>query len=109
MMLNSKLSAYGHDILVQLPRLKKPIPLFVLFRALGIESDKKICNIILLNSNKESKLLEYLKASIYEGAEYNNYEDALQYIISNVIYTPINMDKDEGHRKKTEFAKDVFV
>jgi len=108
MMLNSKLSAYGHDILVQLPRLKKPIPLFVLFRALGIESDKKICNIILLNSNKESKLLEYLKASIYEGAEYNNYEDALQYIISNVIYTPINMDKDEGHRKKTEFAKDVL-
>jgi DNA-directed RNA polymerase II subunit RPB2 len=109
MMLNSKLSAYGHDILVQLPRLKKPIPLFVLFRALGIESDKKICNIILLNIDKENVLLEYLKASIYEGSEYNQYEDALQYIISNVIYTPINMDKEEGHRRKTEFAKDVLT
>lgn len=109
MMLNTKLSAYGHDILVQLPRLKKPIPLFVLFRALGVESDKKICNIILLNLEREWSMLEYLKASIYEGFDYNNYEDALQYVISNVIYTPINMDKDEGHKKKTEFALDVLT
>jgi DNA-directed RNA polymerase II subunit RPB2 len=108
MMINSKLSSYGNEILVQLPRLKKPIPLFVLFRSLGIENDKQICNIILLDLNKEHKMLEYLKASIYEGSEYNNYEESLEYIISNVIYTPINMDREEGVKKKTEFALDIL-
>jgi len=108
MMINSKLSSYGHEILVQLPRLKKPIPLFVLFRALGVDSDKQICNMIVLNGDKESTAMEYLKASIYEGSEYNTHEDSMEYIISNVIYTPINMDRDEGHKKKTEFALDVL-
>jgi len=108
MMINSKLSSYGHEILVQLPRLKKPIPLFVLFRALGIDSDKQICNMILLNGDKESTAMEYLKASIYEGSEYSSLEESMEYIISNVIYTPINMDRDEGHKKKTEFALDVL-
>jgi len=108
MMVHSKLSCYGHEILVQLPRLKKPIPLFVLFRALGVESDKQICSLVVLDIEKETSILDYLKASIYEGTSYNNYEDSLEYIISNVIYTPINMDKDEGHKKKTEFALDVL-
>ena len=108
MMINSKLSSYGNEILVQLPRLKKPVPLCVLFRSLGIESDKEICSLIVLDIEKEAKILDYLKASIYEGSEYNNFEDSLEYIISNVIYTPINMDKEEGHKKKKEFALDVL-
>jgi len=108
MMINSKLSSYGNEILVQLPRLKKPIPLCILFRSLGVDSDKKICSLIVLDIEKEKHILEYLKASIYEASEYNNYEASLEYIISNVIYTPINMDKEEGHKKKTEFALDVL-
>jgi len=79
-----------------------------LFRALGVESDKQICSLVVLDIEKETSILDYLKASIYEGTSYNNYEDSLEYIISNVIYTPINMDKDEGHKKKTEFALDVL-
>ena len=42
---SSKKYNYG-SILVSLPSLREKIPIFILFRALGIESDKDICNII---------------------------------------------------------------
>jgi DNA-directed RNA polymerase II subunit RPB2 len=111
MMISSKVNSYGNEIVVQLPRLKRPIPLFILFRALGIKSDKEICNIICLDITQESNkdILNYLKASILQASEYIDYEESIKYITSAVIYTPINMDKEEGQKKKREFAIDVLT
>jgi DNA-directed RNA polymerase II subunit RPB2 len=49
MMISNKTSAFGSSIYVQLPRIKQPLPLFVIFRALGVASDKEICEKITLN------------------------------------------------------------
>ena len=98
------------NIYVQLPKLKKTIPLFVLFRALGIKSDKEICKYILLNieSEKNIKYLNLLKGSIQEGHKYITYEESLQYIKSYVTYTPINMTHEEGDKKKTNFTHEIL-
>ena len=111
MMVSSKLIASGYEILVQLPRLKRPIPLFILFRALGLKNDKEICKIICLDIECEenSKIFNYLKASISQSSESIDYESSIKYITTAVIYTPINMDKDEGQKKKREFALDVLT
>ena len=53
-MMANKNNGFGHAIYVQLPRLKNPVPLFVLFRAIGIINDKDICNYILLNSDEKN-------------------------------------------------------
>ena len=110
MMISSKVNAYGNEIVVQLPRLKRPIPLFILFRALGHISDKDICNIICLDIAHPNNIniLNYLKASILQSNEYLTQEDCIKYITSSVIYTPINMEKEEGQKKKKEFAMDVL-
>ena len=110
MMISSKQERDGFGIFVNLPRVKKPIPLFVLFRALGLKTDKDICNIICLNINdkKNSKILKFLKESISSTTSYASYESCLQYVISSVIFTPINMTKEEGDKKKMEFALDVL-
>jgi DNA-directed RNA polymerase II subunit RPB2 len=110
MMISSRLTSCGNEILVQIPRLKRPIPLFILFRALGVKSDKEICQLICLDvSNKENHdILQYLKASIIQSVEYLTYDDCLKYVINSVIYTPLNMEKEEGQRKKQEFALDVL-
>ena len=45
----------GHGIYVQIPRIKTPIPLFILFRALGVVSDEEICKIIILDLKKNRR------------------------------------------------------
>ena len=61
---------------IQIPRIKQHIPIFILFRALGIISDKEICQIILLNieDKKNKKLLFGLKASIIEANNFTTKE-----------------------------------
>ena len=97
-------------IYVTIPRIKQPIELFVLFRALGIISDKDICKYILLNIDeyKSKELLNCLQASIIDANRYLTQEDALRHITSFVAYTPFNMDREAGLIKKREFAVEVL-
>jgi len=107
MMIASKNNGFGHGIYVTVPRFKHPIELFVLYRALGVISDKEICEYILL-SHQETELLQCLQASIIDGNKYMTQEDALRHIVSMVAFTPINMDKETGAKKKREFAIEVL-
>ena len=110
MMISSKNNGFGKPIVVQIPRVKQPIPLFIVFRALGVMSDKEICEYILLSLNHEkySEMLQNLQASIIEAHKYINKEEAIKFIMAFVIYTPINMDKETGAKKKYEFTLDVL-
>ena len=110
LMLSSKNNGFGSSIYIQIPRVKQPLPLFVVFRALGIESDCDICKYILLNIDVEyhRDLLVGLQASIIEANKIMTETDAMRYITSHVMYTPINMDRETGARKKQEFAVDVL-
>jgi len=112
-MIMNKHNGWGHGLYVQLPRLKQPIPLFVLFRAFNVISDKSICEKIILSADTEKdentqKLLLFLKASVFDANEIMSQHDAMEYITQHVMYTPINMDKETGKQKKREFAEDVL-
>jgi DNA-directed RNA polymerase beta subunit len=108
--MNSKNNGFGYSILVQIPRVKQPIPLFIVFRALGVISDKEICEYILLDlkNEKYKAMLENIQASIIESNKYLTQEDCIRHIMSYVIYTPINMDRETGAKKKYEFTLDVL-
>jgi DNA-directed RNA polymerase beta subunit len=106
----SKNNGFGFPLYLQIPRIKIPIPLFVIFRALGIISDKEICELIVLNIDNAAmkKMLEALRGSIIDANKYMTQECAIKYIVNNVIYTPMNMDKETGSKKKYNFAMDVL-
>ena len=110
-MISSKNNGMGFPIVVQLHRVKQPVPLFVLFRALGVISDLEICQYIILDiDNKEYKeLLNGLIASIIDSNTILTQQDALKHITSYVMYTPINMDKETGSKKKMEFTNDILA
>jgi DNA-directed RNA polymerase II subunit RPB2 len=110
MLLSSKNNGFGFPIVLEIPRVKQPIPLFIVFRALGIITDKEICEKILLNihDDKNKQLLEALQASVIEADKYLTQEDCIKYITSFVMYTPINMDKETGAKKKHEFTLDIL-
>jgi len=88
-MMSSKENEYGRQLYIQLPKLTQPIPLFTLFKALGITSDKKICEYILLNVDQdfESDFLALLKASIVDSNEILTKEQAFTYIVAHTQYT----------------------
>ena len=93
---------FGNTIYIQVPRLKNPIPIVILFRTLGIISDKEICKYILLDTTNEDykNILISLKASIVEANEYITQESAFNYVVSQAMFTPINMTKEKGQEKK---------
>jgi len=110
LLLCNKNDGFGHCIHIQIPRVKQPIPLFVVFRALGVVTDKKICEIILLNMKKERSkiMLVQLQASIIESNNTNTQEECIQSMMANVMYTPMNMDKETGLKKKREFTIEIL-
>jgi DNA-directed RNA polymerase II subunit RPB2 len=108
----TKTKGLSNAICVELPRVKQPMPLFIVFRALGVISDKEICEKILLKidglEGKDKEMLEFLQPSVIEANKYITQEDCIKYITSFVMYTPINMDKETGAKKKHEFTLEIL-
>ena len=107
---STKDNGFGNSIYLQIPRLKNPIPLFIIFRAFNIISDKDVCEKVILDidDKKHRRMLYGLQGSIVDANTCLTYEDALNYIISNVIYTPLNVDKETGYKRKHDFAIEVI-
>lgn len=110
MLLSSKNNGFGFPIVLEIPRVKQPIPLFVVFRALGLLSDKEICEKIVLSIDdaKNKKLLGALQASVIEANAHCTQEECVRYITTFVMYTPINMDRETGQKKKHEFTLEIL-
>ena len=68
------------NIVVDIPNVRKPVPLFILMRALGIISDKKIVETILLDLEKHKNLIDLLIPSIHDANVLFTQDSALKYI-----------------------------
>jgi DNA-directed RNA polymerase II subunit RPB2 len=117
MMIASKNNGFGKGIYVNIPRVKQPIELFVLFRALSTDiaddTDKKICEYIALDIEKDENrpILNFLQASIIDANKYTTNEDAIKHISNYILYNPYVTDNNyENHaKKKIEFTKDILA
>jgi DNA-directed RNA polymerase II subunit RPB2 len=110
MMISSKNTGFGTSIYIQIPRVKQPVPLLVVFRALGVISDKEICEKIILDidESKYKKMKYGLQGSIVEANTIMTQEDAIKHLMTYVMFTPINMDKEAGLKKKYEFTMEIL-
>ena len=52
--------------------------------------------------------MEALQASVIEADKHLTQEECIKYITSFAMYTPINMDKETGAKKKHEFTLDIL-
>ena len=109
-MVSSKNNGFGYAVYVQIPRIKQDIPLFIVFRAIGVITDKEICEKILLDLNvpEYKEICNNLQASIIEANGYLTQEECIKYITSYAMFTPINMDRETGAKKKMDFTMDVL-
>lgn len=75
-----KILESDNTILVSIPNIKKNIPLFILFRALGLETDKEIIEHIFPDIEDSQLLIEQLRPSIYQTGPILSQTDAIEYL-----------------------------
>ena len=68
------------QIMVFIPNVRKSIPLFIVFRALGIISDKDICKMIVHDLDKYPHYLKTLIPCVHDAGQIFNQMNALEFI-----------------------------
>jgi DNA-directed RNA polymerase II subunit RPB2 len=83
----------NNQIVVSVPNVKKPVPLFILMRALGVISDKDIIKTCLLDLEKNETMVDLFIPSVHDANKVFTQQIALEFIaeltkrgtVSNVI------------------------
>ena len=70
----------NQNIVVNVPNIRKPVPLFILMRALGVISDYEIIETCLLDMEKNESFIDYFKPSVYDAGFIFTQEAALKYL-----------------------------
>ena len=73
-------SLSNNQIVVAVPNVRKPIPLFILMRALGVISDKDIIKTCLLDIQKNDSYVDLFIPSVHDANKIFTQEIALDYI-----------------------------
>jgi DNA-directed RNA polymerase II subunit RPB2 len=68
------------NIVVNIPNVRKPVPLFIVFRALGIISDKQIITMCLLDLDKYEHMMDLFEPSVHDAGGIMTQRNALKYI-----------------------------
>jgi DNA-directed RNA polymerase II subunit RPB2 len=68
------------QIVVEIPNVKRPIPLFILMRALGVISDYDIIETCLLNMSENKDLVELFRPSVHDANKIFTQRAAIEYI-----------------------------
>ena len=92
-----------HLLRATVPRLKSEIPLFILFRALGIESDKDIVDLIL-GPDGDTTYNSILNESMVESVSIRNHFEALSYLSQ-----PSNMNTWSGKNNRPAIIDDILA
>ena len=80
----------NNQIVVLVPNVRKPVPLFILMRALGLVSDKDIIETCLLDMKKYESYIDLFIPSIHDAGKIFNQQTALEYIATFTKRRSIN-------------------
>lgn len=106
--ITNKSDIYDNCIRISLPHMKKEIPIFILFRALGCQTDKEIVFYIINNDKTtiDENILKVLKPSIVEAREIRTQSEAILYISKSINH---NFNYVQNEEKKIEYVKDCIL
>ena len=72
----------NNQIVVVVPNVRKPMPLFIVMRALGVQSDLDIIKTCLLDLDKAQDYIDLFIPSVHDANKIFNQQTALEYIAS---------------------------
>ena len=108
--MSGKANHLGYVIRITTHYIRQELPLFVLFRALGIESDKDILQHIMLDVEDEKikRVKDALMASLEDSSDILTQEDALAYISRYLSISGIPKEHIENPVKQREVLMNML-
>ena len=105
--MSSKPTHLGRIIRINSSFLRVEVPLFIIFRALGIVSDKEIIQHIVFDVDnvKNQKLINELAATIEDASDIYTQEDAITYLTKYIGIT----GKPKEYLEKPEITRNVII
>ena len=91
----------NRQIVVNVPNVRKPVPLFILFRALGILTDKAIIEMCLLDLDKYQHMVDTFIPSVHDAGSMMTQALAVEYIAS--------LTKGKRQEHALEILADYFL
>ena len=79
-MIKEQPSKTNHQLVVSVPQVRKPVPLFIIMRALGVISDKNIIKSCLLDLKKYENYIDLFIPSVHDAGNIFTQKAALLYI-----------------------------
>ena len=70
----------NEQIVVNVPNVRVPVPLFILMRALGVESDREIIECCLLDMEANQSYLELFRPSVHDASTVFDQAAAIRFI-----------------------------
>ena len=113
--LSTKATQFGHYIRVNLHHIRIDVPLFIIFRALGIVSDKDIVKFCVydINNPNNTILINHLKGSVEESNNIISKVNALEYLSKflNISGYPKEIMQNKSKRINiiTDILKNDFL
>lgn len=102
---SARQNQFGRYIRVALPHAKQDVPLMLLFRAFGVESDMEVIHLVTDGDSSEEIAImrDYLTGSIAEGSDIRCARDALDALVRA-------MNCDGAHYKsKLDYVRNVIA
>ena len=111
MAIASKNNGQGHPIYVHVPRIKHSIPLFTLFRALGLATDSEICHLIAPEDGTEmaSQVRNCLTASIVDAGGAPSQKEAVDELATHVMFSSYTLTPEAAQAKRRAFAESLLI
>tara|TARA_Y100000590_G_scaffold470766_1_gene669737 strand:+ start:19531 stop:23067 length:3537 start_codon:yes stop_codon:yes gene_type:complete len=99
----------GRCIKISLPHIRVDIPLFIIFRAFNILTDKEIINYILYDINSaDTEIINWLKPTIEDGSFIKTQEEAILFLIKNGSILGQPKDIKLTNERKIELFKGMI-
>jgi DNA-directed RNA polymerase beta subunit len=108
--LSGKSNHAGNIIRLTASFLKSDIPLFVMFRALGIESDKEIYAHIVydLDDPKQQRIIQYLSACAEDACDIHTQDDAFNVLLKILGTTGTPKEYLENRKTAVQILKNTI-
>ena len=100
-------NAQIHLLKANIPRIKNDIPLFILFRAFGVNHDKDICDLIL-GEDGDPRYFSLFDESIQESNFIKTQEEAIAYLANEMNSASAKASKQSSMKIQDLLNNEVF-